>query len=467
MSKFARPVPPVSRFVACLALILVLAAPRLAADEFGYHEMGARAAALGGAFTARADDITALFYNPAGLAFLGGFRIKTNVTFAGRRTTAAWPETQPPFQTNPHELYGNHFLSWQPIRRVTLALGLFSTYTFDSLWPSTWDGEEYSTSAKLKGRYFRSAVAVELFKGLAVSGGLDVVRLSVEWKHRLPFQTPNYPLEEPAMVLSREELSGHGLGYAAGVMWKLFPALQVGARYHRRVAVDLAGINRFSLPAESNYIAVPDPYIPYRLLYQLLDFYYADQSVTGSVALPSELAVGAALTPFPKLSLSFDVVWTKWSEFGAWEFRSVNEGGTLSPEFTSVHEEFYGMSPDYGVQSAPAAALDTRKYKAGVEYRVGRWISVRGGYARHESAVDAAGLTPLYPDLERNIFSMGAGYEGPLFSIWDEDESISMLSFDLFLRYATAAGATSTLPGLEMTYASSRWAAGVGVGFIF
>ena len=51
------------------ALAVLLIAGSAWAGGFNIYEMGARATALGGAFTATADDASALFYNPAGLAF--------------------------------------------------------------------------------------------------------------------------------------------------------------------------------------------------------------------------------------------------------------------------------------------------------------------------------------------------------------------------------------------------------------
>ncbi|MCK7462038.1 MAG: outer membrane protein transport protein [Sphingobacterium sp.] len=189
--------------------------------------------------------------------------------------------------------------------------------------------------------------------------------------------------------------------------------------------------------------------------------------MTGRLTMPREIACGLALRPLPQLSLNLDVEWDRWSEFGRWEFASVNAGGDLSPGFTPVHEEFYGISPDYGVQGFDLAVRDSKKLKAGAEYRLGRWFALRGGFARHESSVDPAGRTPLYPDPGFNLYSFGAGYEGPLYSIWDDEKTVSRLSIEFFIRYAAADEAGSTLPGYEMSYGARRWVGGVGVGFIF
>ncbi len=97
---------------------------RLGAADFSFHEPSARAAALGGAFTARADDATALFYNPAGLAFLGGWRLKTNIMFDRRTTDAARSDLAGRYRSEPSEFIGNVGVSWQPIKRVTIGTGI-------------------------------------------------------------------------------------------------------------------------------------------------------------------------------------------------------------------------------------------------------------------------------------------------------------------------------------------------------
>ena len=200
-----------------LALILALVPSRLGADDFSFYEPSARAAALGGAFTARADDATALFYNPAGLAFLGSFRIKTNIAFGRRAETAAWPEGGLAYRTEPSEFLGSISLSWQPLKRVTIATGLFSPFTYESYWTPGWSGETINERNRLRSLYFRTVLAVEVVKGFAVSAGVDVVSSSLRWLHMIPFNIPNYPLaqdigdrQQPPPERPRPGLRGRG-----------------------------------------------------------------------------------------------------------------------------------------------------------------------------------------------------------------------------------------------------------------
>ena len=449
-----------------LGLTLLPSRP-LRADEFTFHEIGARAAALGGSFTARADDITAIFYNPAGLAFLGGWRFKTNLTIGARKLDASRSDTGLTFPNGPGELQGSHFLAWRPARRISLGWGFYSPFNLDSRWPRSFIAEDVSIAAKLNATTFRSAVAVEPLNGLALSVAIDLVSLKVGWDHRIPFDVPNYPLAEPAMTTSYYELRGHSVGFAAGLMWKVLPGLQFGARYQKSVAIDLIGVNSYLLDIDTYSAVLPAPDRPFRFLSDLMDLFYASQTVTGRMTLPREIACGLYVTPVRNLSLSLDLQWDRWNDFGQWTFTSVNEGGDLNPRFPVLYRDFYGIEPNYGIQGVALVLKDSKKLMSGLEYRLGKWFAFRAGFARHGSSVPEGDATPLYPDPAFSIYSFGAGYEGPLFAIWDSEKAVSQLSLDVFVRYATSDTVTSALTDPPLIYSAKRFVAGVGIGLIF
>jgi long-chain fatty acid transport protein len=450
-----------------IILLVILLPLGVAAQDFSYYEPSPRAAGLGGAFTARADDATALFYNPAGLAFLSGFRIKADIAFAHRKTTASWPNGGGTYRSNPSEFTGSAGFSFQPVRHVTLAAGLFSPYSYESTWTPGWPGEPVITRDRVRSLYIRTALAVEVVKGLALSAGLDLVSTSARYRHLIPFNIPSYPQTRDVEIETSHELSGRGLGFTAGFLWKLLPAVQIGAKYQAQVPIDLTGTNVFAQPMDTTGATVPRPEGGTISIFRLMDLYYADQDVTGRVTWPREIAAGVAVTPVKNLSVYLDLQWSTWSGFGDLVFTSTKDGNALNPEFTPEYQAFYGLSLDYGVQGVPLALRDTTKIKAGLEYRPAEHLAVRTGYARHKGAVDVAGRTPAYPDLDRDYYSIGFGYEGPLFAIWDNTERVSDLSFDVFLRYATASPGPSAFPGLELTYGSKRLMFGIGAGFVF
>ncbi len=396
-------------WVLSVLLAVALSPVLLSAQEFSFDEPSARAAGLGGAFTARADDAAALFYNPAGLASLGSFRIKTNMIFGRRGTSASWPDVGVSYESEPLEFLGNVALSWQPVKRVTIGTGLFSPFNYESAWQPGRDGLSVGGRNLLRTSFIRTAVAVEPIKGLAFGAGLDLVSTTARWQPVSSFYAiDDYRVND--LEVGNYGLHGHGMSFVAGALWKIVPAVQVGAKYQERLSVDCRATNVMG------------------------------QAAMGKLTLPRQISGGVAWTPLDPLSVYLDLERARWSEF---------------------------ESSLFNTTGLELALRDTTAIKAGVEYRPGSYTAVRAGYSRRQSSVDEAARTPLYPDLDRNVYSLGFGYEGPLFSIRGNGQQVSDLSFDAFVRYATGGRAASASPGLELTYSSSRLQFGFGVGFAF
>ena len=130
------------------------------------------------------------------------------------------------------------------------------------------------------------------------------------------------------------------------------------------------------------------------------------------------------------------------------------------------YADFFGITPDYAVQSADLSWKDTMHIKFGMEFHLSDNISFRAGYAQHPSAVKDSIIHPVIPDLDRNLISFGFGYAGPLFSIWD-DEKLNDFSFDIFIQYMFSKDKISSIPGYEYTYDTDRLVIGLGMGFVF
>jgi long-chain fatty acid transport protein len=430
-------------------------------------EPGARAAGMGGAFVADADDTSALFYNPAGLAFLKGVHVKANLLFGVRTTSATWPPTRGVYTTNPLAFRGSFAMSWQFLKRASLGIGFFMPDSVLTEWPFEWPGVGFSLKTRLNPVYLRPAVSFELFKGLSLGVGVDFVFANLTWNHVIHFPRSRYvAIDIP--VESREMLTGNGTGFVAGLLWKAHPAVQVGLKYQSHAPLDFTGRNVFVIPTtQIGALYVPGPYgAPVRLLNEVFYPFYDTQDVTSRLTMPREISGGIMLSPVRQVSLLLDVEWSGWREFGGWQITSKNYGGDLSPAFTTPLKDFYGIEPDYGLQAAGLVLRNIWSFKGGVEYRLGSHFAARGGFARHPGSTSDADLNPVAPDLGQDILSLGFGYEGPLFSVFN-DEQIGELSFDLFFRYGFPKKGTSTLAGTEFIYRANSWSGGVGVGFNF
>ena len=67
--------------VSCLVLFILVLSSSAFSSGFLIYEHGTAAMALAGAFVSLANDPSAIFYNPAGIAWLPGTRVSAGGTF--------------------------------------------------------------------------------------------------------------------------------------------------------------------------------------------------------------------------------------------------------------------------------------------------------------------------------------------------------------------------------------------------
>jgi len=161
-----------------------------------------------------------------------------------------------------------------------------------------------------------------------------------------------------------------------------------------------------------------------------------------------------------KFRVLADAQWTEWSTFDKVKFASKD------PIDDSVHRICLNW-------------MDTWSYKFGIEYFIKDILSLRGGFAHHQSLSPNETLSPLFPVLPYDILSFGIGYNGPVRSIADQS-LLGKLTFDVFIQYVMSKTTTSTLKDFPFnyygytfyqdfpfTYSSDNFVLGFGVGFNF
>jgi long-chain fatty acid transport protein len=434
----------------------------LSATYLKPFDLSARAASLGGAFLAKADDASAMYYNPAGIAFHKGIRIKTSLYFNQLTTTARLSGEEFTHSSNPFQFRGSFFLTWGITDWLGIGVAGFNDYNLETEWVANWPGNRLSIASRLKSFTIRPAVSLRPIKSLSLSLGMDFVSVNTFWSHSLAFPPTSFHTQDDKTVTSDLATKGRGSGLMAGLLFKPLRFVQLGVTFRQKIAIVLEGTNRFHLMDAFEWTLVPAPWGTVRFSTLIQDFYKM-QTITGSLTLPEEFSVGLLLRPLNRLELIFDYTQTKWSRFGSWEFTSVNAGGDLNPEFTQQYGDFYGISPDYGNQSVDIGLKDSKTYKMGAELDLSSVLCVRAGYSIHENAVQAETINPAIPDMEHSRLSIGVGYEGALFSLWS-NEKISELSVDVYFQYIMAKEQTSSYPGFPYAFDADRWVFGFGVG---
>jgi len=127
---------------------MILGSYYLEASVFRTFELSSKAATLGGAFVARADDASAIFYNPSGLAFSKDLKFKTDIYYFEITSTAEYPESSEQSRSISDQIRGSYFISVSIKERIGFGIGRFRTNSMETKWPENWIGRTLSTQSK-------------------------------------------------------------------------------------------------------------------------------------------------------------------------------------------------------------------------------------------------------------------------------------------------------------------------------
>jgi long-chain fatty acid transport protein len=379
--------------LALVALLTALAAPEPAAASgfYRFQHLG-RATGQAGAFTARADDPSALYYNPAAITRLDGLQLAGGLDFSNATdeyssATAGGVSADHSIQFPP-ALY----LTWRgpAAGPWALGIGIDTPYWYRVDWdPVDFPPRFRTRLLELELWQVHPVVAYELDERWSVGGGVRYMfggfnqglnsRVLVPVADGAP---------EPAELFVDAETSVDGFGFDGAVHY----TAQVwgwGAVY--RSAVEVEGSDRLRR-------AVRDQPFSDEARERLRAMIAAgNERVRQSVDLPGELSTGVWFAPYPELRLELDVAWQAWSNFE----QSISVAGDPLAPVAVVQRGNWD---------------DTLSLRLGVEGDVGDTLTLYGGVALEPSPVPSQRVDPGFPRGDATVYAFGASYHFPQLS---------------------------------------------------
>jgi long-chain fatty acid transport protein len=353
---------------------------------FQLNEHGARAMAQAGAFAARAYDGSAMYFNPGGF----GFQTQGSAYFGG---TLIFPQTSfyGPLQLNSNEKTEmvnqtftpiNVSISYPVVEGLVAAIGVSNPFGLGTEWPDTWEGRFIIQKVDLQSFFITPTLAYKLTDQLSVGLGFNYATGKVKLKREVSVVS----VGTPSPVQASLDLNGTGVGFNAGVLYKITPEVSVGVSYRHKVKIEASGSATFN----PNYVALGLP----------------QGDVKSTLTLPATGFVGIAFKPMDNLELEADYQYIGWSTYKELRFDfSANGSTTVSPK---NYEDTYIL-------------------RFGGEYTIAPW-HFRGGYLYDHSPVKLEYTEPLLPDANRNGINVGLGYD--FNTSWSADVAYLLLLFD-------------------------------------
>ncbi len=351
-----------------VSVVLVYASGLSSACALGFRnpDQGAAATAQGEAFIAQADDATAVYYNPAGMTQLEGAHFTLGAyVFAPRfkYQGAAGSDTMNTATISPH-LYWASDLGRE---RLRMGLAVNAPYGTKVEWDETGPMQYLVTESHMTVRNIAPTMAYRVNDQFSLGVGLNVYWGDLEQKFNFSPFVPG--------AQTRFDADGIGVGATLGLLWKPHSQHAFALVYRSPFSIDYDG----SVSISSVVSATP---------------------ARAEIDYPQSIAVGYAFRPAPRLKLEVNVDWTDWDRLNTVTLRTVNPVVSADPRST-----------------IPFNWESSFFYEFGVQYDLtDQWV-LRAGYIFSENSVPTSTFSPLVPDSDRHILSVGAGFKAKRFDV--------------------------------------------------
>lgn len=402
-----------------VAVFIFLWVPFVYSSGFYLYNQDIKAQAQASAFTAQADNPSAIYYNPAGMSQLDGTQASINGRFVRleteyENTLGSTEDLQAEWAVVP----AAYITSDLATEKWTFGLGVFAPFGLSTSWSDTGLLRYVATDTSFSMVDVNPSVSYQLLEELSLGLGIDYYNVySYKSELKQSFVVSDADVEM--------DVDSDGWGFNLGALWKPHPKHSFGLAYRSRVDLEFSGDLKYeNIP--------PGLGFPSTITY----------NVTTDLTLPSIVSGGYAFRPIDKLKLEFDVYWVEWSTIDRADIVNDDTGQLLS--------------------STEANWDDTWVFALGGEYYLKDNLALRAGYFFMENAIPESTFNPSVPDSDLHGINIGLGYTIDRFTI-DLAYTLGIYEERDIDNNAGAAVATT----VDGNYESLIHIIGVGVGYRF
>ena len=359
---------------------------------FMVYNQDAAAAAMGDSFTAIADNASAVFYNPAGMNQLEGTQLRSgfHLVFPNTSFRGAESGERTDMETDFAALMMG-YLTHKINDKVSIGGGIFTPFGLVTEWPSGWEGATASYYSQLRTFCFNPAVSVQVHPRLSLAVGVDYVYSDFKIRRAIdPNQMIGLPLGIP---LGRITLDGSddAWGYNLGLLFHINDRWKLGIAYRSKL--------KFEFDGHAHYHFTP-----------VLQALYPPTDISPRMELPPIVSANVSARLWDRWTFATGFFWTGWSVYDK-----------LAPKFRN------NLLVPPSMRSSPQDWRDVFAFQFGVQYQLNPTWILRGGYIFDQTPVPEHTLSPMVPDSDGNLLSLGVGYTKDNFTL---DTACMVLIFE-------------------------------------
>jgi long-chain fatty acid transport protein len=404
------------------AAVLSLSAGQALGAAFGLQTQNA--SGLGHAYAggaAAAEDVSTIFYNPAGLVRLQTTQavVSANVICPSAKlnNNGSQPAALQPLGGTGGDAGGcaavpNMYLGVPFTPKWSFGLGVNAPFGLETEYDSDWLGRFQAVKSKIETININPVLSWEPTPHLTVGGGVSWQRVKATLTSRvnyaaafaqgvgagvaagqIPAAVAPVLVGSAAGLESGADVSGDdsSWGWNVGMLWQASEQTRVGVAYRSKIKYTVTGSANFSNPTASSLGPLPPTLAPVgAAIVNGVNAALASGDIKLDVEMPDTTNVSIFHQFNNKWDLMADLQYTGWSSIQ--ELKIVRSTGVV-------------------LQTTPENFRDTWRISGAANYRYSdQWI-FRGGLAYDQTPVRDAQRTPRLPDNNRIWFAFGAQYK--------------------------------------------------------
>jgi len=399
-----------------------MATTATAALGAGFALQEQNASGLGHAYAggaAAAEDVSTIFYNPAGLVRLQSMQVvaAANVICpsakfrdGGSQPAALQPLGGTGGDAGDCAVVPNLYLGVPFTDKWSFGLGINAPFGLKTEYDTGWIGRFQAVKSEVETYNINPAISWEPTKDLTVGAGVSYQHLKATLTNQVNYAglfaqgvgnvvagglVP--PSAAPTLIASAAGLESgasvtgndNAWGWNVGILWQATPQTRVGAAYRSSMKYNVEGTVSFSNPTATG--PLPPTLAPVgALIVNGVNAQLFDGGANLSIKLPET----ANLSIFHQFDNNWDLMadleYTGWSSIQ--QLQVVRSTGTV-------------------LSTTPENFRNAWRVSAGANYRyTDQWI-FRGGVAWDQTPVRDAERTPRLPDDDRTWLALGAQYK--------------------------------------------------------
>lgn len=386
--------------------------------QVGLH--GQKQIGMGLVGTSLSFDASSMFYNPGGLSFMkpsysfavGMSPIRSFTAFSKNEPSTYTAMTDNPLGT-PFYFYGAAKIT----DKLSAGLAVNTPYGNSLSWGEEWDGRYLIQELALRAIFFQPTVSYKVNDWLGIGAGFVYATGKFDLTKALPITGAN---GDGSVNLSGSTAE---MGFNVGVMLKPMDKLSIGVDYRSKIMMEVSGADAtFTVPAS------------------LSSNFPANNKVTTTLPLPSNLDLGVSYDVSEKLMIAMSLNYVFWSVYDSLIF------------------DFETNTPALPDSKNPRLYENKLIVRLGGEYTLNEKLAFRAGAYYDPSPVNENYFSPETPSLNNIGLTAGLSYN-----------PIEKLSIDLSFLYITGMEAEKqyTPDNFGGTYKSSVYIPGFGLTYNF